>query len=217
MKTNLAPRSDYLAALLRRLIHFGTAENVCAFCQSIDSSHYCRLLDVPCRNIICACEECAKHVAPLDENYKPIPCQTRALPDFQMTDYQWDGFALPINAAFFQFDTLAGEIVAVYPGAEGAVRAELTDDQWSALREENPVLADMQADVEALLVNRIGIAREYYIAPIDKCLELAERVSARWRETSSGEAVCREIEEFFSALRKDADAQSVNTMEVSHA
>lgn len=124
---------------------------------------------------------------------------------------------MPINAAFFQFDTLAGEIVAVYPGAEGAVRAELTDDQWSALREENPVLADMQADVEALLVNRIGIAREYYIAPIDKCLELAERVSARWRETSSGEAVCREIEEFFSALRKDADAQSVNTMEVSHA
>jgi len=46
-------------------------------------------------------------------------------------------------------------------------------EAWSELAASNPVLNDLQPDVEALLVNRTRGAREYYRLPIDRCFSLA--------------------------------------------
>jgi hypothetical protein len=59
----------------------------------------------------------------------------------------------------------------------------------------------MEPDVEALLVNRIRNASEYYIAPIDECYKLVGLIRANWRGLSGGTEVWKEISEFFNALK----------------
>ena len=49
-----------------------------------------------------------------------------------------------------------------------------------------PGAGNMEDDVEALLVNRIGHARgfsnpEYYLAPIDECFKLVGLIRSRWQ------------------------------------
>ena len=70
-------------------------------------------------------------------------------------------------------------------------------------------MATMEADVEALLVNRVGSAREvspaeYYIAPIDACYELVGLIRLHWKGLSGGSEVWKEIGEFFADLRAKA-------------
>ena len=53
-------------------------------------------------------------------------------------------------------------------------------------QQDNPALQEMEPDVEALLVNRIGHARgfsdpEYYIVPIDECFKLVGLIRTRWQ------------------------------------
>ena len=64
----------------------------------------------------------------------------------------------------------------------------------------------MAADVEALLVNRVGTKREYYLVPIDLCFELIGLIRVHWRGLSGGDKVWEEVEQFFSKLRANARA-----------
>jgi hypothetical protein len=64
----------------------------------------------------------------------------------------------------------------------------------------------MEADVEALLVNRIGHSRgfadpEHYIVPIDECYKLVGLIRAHWSGLAGGTEVWRQIAEFFSSLK----------------
>ena len=78
-----------------------------------------------------------------------------------MTDSQWDGLMMPINMAFFFKSTPQGRVIALYPSPAGATESLLSFDTWDEIENENPVLLEMEADVEALLVNRIGHARGF--------------------------------------------------------
>jgi hypothetical protein len=74
---------------------------------------------------------------------------------------------------------------------------------------DNPLLAEMTPDVEALLVNRVGAARgvpaEPYVAPIDECYKLVGLIRSHWHGLSGGTEMWREIAAFFSALKEKAD------------
>ena len=59
----------------------------------------------------------------------------------------------------------------------------------------------MRPDVEALLVNRLGVGREYFLAPIDRCFELVGIIRMHWRGFTGGAKVEEEIEGFFARLR----------------
>jgi hypothetical protein len=133
--------------------------------------------------------------------FKLIPRDTRALPDFRMTDAEWEGLALPIDLAFFFYSTPDEKMTALYPSPAGPTESLLPLTSWEVLVGQNPVLQNMESDVEALLVNRAGSAREYFIAPIDKCYELVGTIRMHWRGLSGGEEVWREIEKFFARLR----------------
>jgi len=134
--------------------------------------------------------------------YKRVPRRARFLADFQMSDLQWESLLVPISMAFFFFSTPAGKVVALYPSPAGATESLLTLDSWEEIVSGNPVLAGMEADVEALLVNRVGMTREYYLAPIDECYKLVGLIRAHWRGLSGGSEVWTEINNFFIALRK---------------
>jgi hypothetical protein len=123
------------------------------------------------------------------------------LRDFEMTDAQWDELAIPISLAFFSYSTPASRVIAMYPGPAGAAESLLSLDAWSGIVAANPTLNEMQPDVEALLVNRIGAARDYYLAPIDECYSLAGLIRTHWRGLGGGAVVWGEIAQFFSELR----------------
>jgi hypothetical protein len=129
------------------------------------------------------------------------------LANFQLTDNQWDGLLMPINLAFLFRSTPQGRVVAMYPSPAGATESLLPLDSWEEIIRENPVLEEMEADVEALLVNRIGHARgftnsEYYLAPIDQCYKLVGLIRRRWQGLSGGQEAWLEIAKFFAMLRQ---------------
>ncbi|MGH2344668.1 MAG: DUF5947 family protein, partial [Chloroflexota bacterium] len=71
--------------------------------------------------------------------------------------------------------------------------------------EHNPILTTMEADVEALLVNRVGEARDYFLAPIDECFRLVGLIRLQWRGLGGGRDVWPAIERFFIGLKERAE------------
>jgi hypothetical protein len=187
------------AAALRKFVRPRETEEHCDTCGAPLASQHQHSFDPASRRIRCACESCAVLYSSV---YRPIPQRVLALPDFQMTDAQWDELMIPISLAFFSFSTSAGRVVAMYPGPAGAAESLLRLDTWEDIVADNPELRDLQPDVEALLVNRLGSAREYFLSPIDECYKLVGLIRLHWRGLSGGAAVWGEIGRFFDELRR---------------
>lgn len=206
---NATPKSNPLEAL-RRFARPPVEANVeqCDFCSVALPPNHRHLLEVGTRKIICACDACALRFDTAVGRFKLIPRDSRRLPDFHLTDAQWERFSLPIALAFFYRDSAADKVIALYPSPAGATESLLPIASWKSVAAENPILGEMQPDVEALLVNRLNNSREYYLAPIDVCFELVGLIRVHWRGFSGGDKVWHEIEQFFARL-KDA-ALTVN-------
>lgn len=175
----------------------------CELCSVGLGPQHRHLFETATRRIVCSCDPCALRFQDVVEGkFKLIPRDTRPLADFQMTDMEWEGFALPISLAFFFYDTPNGKMAAFYPSPAGATESLLPLTAWEALVLANPILRDMKADVETLLINRVGEAREYFVAPIDVCFELVGLIRVHWRGLSGGDKVWREIDAFFTRLKQ---------------
>jgi hypothetical protein len=141
--------------------------------------------------------------------YKRVPKRVLALADFSLSDGQWESLMVPINMAFFYRSTPDARMVALYPSPAGATESLLPLETWEDIEDSNPVLGEMEADVEALLVNRIAHARgvspaEFYLLPIDECFKLVGLIRANWRGLSGGAEVWKQIAEFFGGLKTRA-------------
>ena len=88
------------------------------------------------------------------------------------------------------------------PSPAGATESLLPLSSWQQIAANNPVLASMEDDVEALLVNRTHQENpQYFLAPIDECFKLVGLIRGRWRGLSGGVEVWQEIQQFFNGLR----------------
>ncbi len=182
-----------------------TAGEFCELCNLQLAPEHRHLLETATRKIVCACDACTMTFVPVVEGrYKVIPRDPRALPGFQMSDAEWEALALPIGLAFFFFHTPGEKMVALYPSPAGATESLLPLTAWEALVRQNAGLATLEADVEALLINRVDGRREHWLVPIDKCFELVGTIRIHWRGLSGGEEVWRKIDDFFTALRERA-------------
>jgi hypothetical protein len=193
--------------VLRQFVRRPSAAETCEMCSQELAPVHQHLLDPASRNLICACDACAILFSNQGQTkYKRVPRRVRSLPDFRMTDSQWDGLMMPINMAFFFKSTPQARVIALYPSPAGATESLLSFDSWDEIELENPMLAEMESDVEALLVNRIGHSRgfanpEYYIVPIDECFKLVGLIRSKWQGLSGGTEVWREIGQFFGDLK----------------
>ena len=115
---------------------------------------------------------------------------------------QWEGLHLPINLAFFLHSTPAGRVVALYPEPGGRHRIAGDAGGVAGAGGGQPGPARLEPDVEALLVNRVGEAREYYRVGIDQCYKLVGLIRTHWRGLSGGTAVWDEIGRFFADLKE---------------
>jgi hypothetical protein len=179
----------------------------CELCSQALAREHRHLLDLSSRQLLCCCEACAiLFSGQQSARYRRVPRGTRFLPDFRMTDAQWDGLLIPIAMAFFFHSSTAGRVVALYPSPAGAMESLLTLEAWQELVEANPLLREFEPDVEALLVNRLGAARDCYRVPIDECYKLVGLLRANWRGLAGGQEVWAAIGQFFGRLKEQSHA-----------
>ncbi len=177
----------------------------CELCNDSLPAEHSHLIEPPTRRLLRACIACALLFENREDGrYRRVPRRARTLADFQMTDLQWDALLIPIGMAFFFNSSIDNRIVALYPGPAGAMESQLHLTAWAELTEANPVLRKFAPDVEALLVNRIDGAREYFCVPIDRCYALVGLMRTHWRGLSGGAEAQAAIGEFFASLRETA-------------
>jgi hypothetical protein len=178
---------------------------LCDLCGVGIADDHRHLLHLAERRIVCSCEACWAMRAG-EGDYRPVGNRTLWLPDLDMPDDVWASFQIPIGLAFFMQSTVTACVVALYPSPAGATESELHFESWNRLVELNPVLRDLEPDVEGLIVNRMAEPAQYVIAPIDRCYELTGTIKAAWEGISGGAAVEPAIEGFFERLRGAAVA-----------
>ncbi len=194
-------------ATLQRLARRPPPGERCNLCGAAVASTHQHLIDPVTRTLACACDPCAVLFYGSGETkFKRVPRRIRRLPEFHLTDGQWDSLMIPIGLAFFVASSLEKRVLALYPSPAGSTESLLSLDAWKDIVNDNPVLERMESDVEALLVNRLNQSAEYYIAPIDKCYELVGVIRSNWRGLSGGTEVWEEIRVFFEKLKDASNA-----------
>jgi hypothetical protein len=188
---------------LRRFVRERRPAERCELCGATLTPEHQHLIEPASRRLVCCCDACAVLFSGQGSaKYRRVPKRIEFLRAFRMADAQWDSLCIPINLAFLFRSTPAQRVVALYPSPAGATESLLTLEAWEELTNDNPVLAELEPDVEALLVNRVGQAREYYRVPIDECFKLVGVIRVHWRGLSGGTEVWEEIEQFFAGLKE---------------
>lgn len=188
------------AARLRRFVADDGGDEYCELCAAMLGPIHRHMLEPASRRILCACESCIRAAA--GGRFRAIVPRTIALEDFTLSDDVWNALQIPIGLAFLLESGEERRPLAVYPSPAGAVESVMSDEAWGALAKANPMLLDMTPDVEALLVDRVGEARRYFLVSIDRCYALTGLIRARWEGLSGGSAVWAEVERFFVALKE---------------
>jgi hypothetical protein len=181
----------------------------CELCSAEVGGDHPHLIEPGSRKLFCTCNACAILFSGMGTKYKRVPRRVLALLDFHLSDGQWESLMVPISMAFFFRSTPDARVVAFYPSPAGATESLLPLGTWRDIEDANPILKDIEPDVEALLVNRVGHARgfsapEYYVLPIDECYKLVGVIRAKWRGLSGGTEVWQEIAHFFDGLKQRA-------------
>ena len=160
-------------------------EERCDLCSASIPADHRHLLHIEERRIVCTCETCRALFAG-DGPYRPAGSRTVWLDGFELPDELWASFRIPIGLAFFFRAARAGGVVAFYPSPAGTTECELDLGAWEELVAANPVLDGLETDAEALIVNRLGGARQHAIVPIDECYRLVGLVRVSWEGISGG-------------------------------
>jgi hypothetical protein len=209
-----ARRRAELVAGLRRIAGSRTAGNGagpglapaserCDLCGKQLPTEHRHLLQLTERQILCACESCVA-LRGGDPDLCPTGTRVLWLDGLELSDELWAAFGIPIGLAFFIRSSASGEVGALYPSPAGATECELDLDSWRALRSQNPILEHLEADAEALIVNRIASPPRYAIAPIDECYRLVGLIRTSWEGISGGRGVEIAVGAFFDELRERA-------------
>jgi hypothetical protein len=183
-----------------------TAEAVaeqCDMCAATVPPGHRHLVDLDDRRLLCACRACAllfDSDAAGGGHLRLLPTRRRRLDAFVLDDLQWGRLRIPVDMAFFFRSTPAERMLAFYPSPAGPTESLLELEAWAELEAANPVLAEIEPDVEALLVNRAQARREHWLVPIDDCYELVGIIRSRWRGFGGGEEVWAGIDAFFDDL-----------------
>jgi Family of unknown function (DUF5947) len=203
---------------LRRIARSGTgapeaAAERCDLCGEPIPSEHRHLLDLEKREVSCACRACSllfDRRAAGGGHYRLIPDRLYRLEDFELDDVAWEELRIPVDMAFFFRGSREGRVMAFYPSPMGPTESLLGLEAWEQLESANPVLREMEPDVEALLVNRALGARRYYLVPIDECFRLVGLIRTRWRGFTGGKDVWEEIGRFFGDLERRARSRQAN-------
>ncbi|HEY8371270.1 MAG TPA: DUF5947 family protein [Pseudonocardiaceae bacterium] len=177
----------------------------CELCaEPIEPGHQ-HLLDLSARQLCCVCRACAVLFDRSEaggRHYRLVPQRRRRLTDLVLGDETWASLRIPVGLAFFFHDSAAGRVVGFYPSPAGAVESLVELSAWSRIEQDNPVLREMEPDVEALLVHRARGAREHWLVPVDDCYALVGLVRTHWTGFTGGPELWAAVDRFFAELER---------------
>ena len=209
-----APPGNPASSRLRRLVQQSEGgavatepDECCELCNAPIPSAHRHLLELSSRELICTCRPCAllfDRGGSGSGRYKLVPERRLRLEDFAMSEEAWEELRIPVDMAFFFHSSAEGRVLAYYPGPMGPTESQLQLNSWRDLERENPILGQLEVDVEALLVNRIRGARRQWLVPLDECYGLVGLIRTRWRGLTGGSEVWRELDRFFDELDRRA-------------
>jgi hypothetical protein len=189
-------------SVLRQLARKREELEGCELCGDRIQAGHPHLVDPRKRELRCACDACALLFSEgQGTRWKRVPRRAELLDGFRLTDAHWDALGIPIGLAFFFRSSATGRVAAFYPGPAGATESLIPLDAWGLLETDNPVLAELESDLEALLVNRMGGASDGYRVSIDECYRLVGIIRLGWHGFSGGDQVWSEIARFFAGLK----------------
>jgi len=201
----VAERASLVSGLRRLASRAGGAGaplERCDLCAVEIPDDHRHLLHVDERRIVCVCQPCFFLLAGQGA-YRPSGARTVWLPDLVLPEELWRGFRIPIGLAILFRSSATGGIVALYPSPAGATESELELEAWEELIAATPILESLEADSEALIVNRLADPPAYAIAPIDQCYRLVGLIRSSWRGLSGGREVAEAVETFFAGLARE--------------
>jgi len=186
-------------------------EERCEFCGQALPARHSHVVHIERRNLLCACRPCYllfSSAGAAGGKVKAVPEDVVDLGAGVFSTAQWERLQVPVNLAFFFFNSSLGRTVVFYPSPAGATESLLPLETWQEVVREHPRLADLSQDVEALLVWQRSETSEEpsaaFIVPIDACYELVGIVRRTWKGFHGGEEAWQAIAAFFSALRARA-------------
>lgn len=207
-------RKSEIVNVLRRFVRQRAVVERCEMCSAELTPEHEHLVETSARQLTCVCQACAiLFSGKANAKYRRVPRRILYLPDFQLTDAQWESLLIPINMAFFFHSSTAGKVIALYPSPAGATESLLDFESWNEILESNPVLQEMEPDTEALLVNRVRETAECYLLPIDECYRLVGLIRTHWHGLSGGTQMWEAIEQFFVELKAKSASPLPNTTE----
>jgi len=209
--------SSRLRRLARRQANEREAEQErCELCGEAIAPAHRHLLDLSSRELMCACRACTILFDRREAgagHYRLVPDRRLQLEGFELDDVIWAELRIPVEMAFFFRHSGEERVMAFYPSPAGPTESLLELDAWDELERLNPVLATLEPDVEALLVNRSRGARQHFLVPIEDPYRLVALIRTRWRGLSGGQEVWREIEAFFESLARQAKTHNTDGQE----
>ena len=211
MSGTAAPLTRLGALAKRSTVEREAALERCELCGAAIAPAHRHLLDLTKRELMCSCQACSvlfASPAASAGHYRLVPDRRLRIDDLELSDLAWEELRLPVEMAFFFRSSAEGRMQAFYPSPMGPTESLLGLEAWAELERANPVLATLEHDVEALLVNRVRGARGHWIVPIDECYALVGLIRTRWRGFTGGSEVWEEIGRFFEELDRRAKPAS---------
>jgi hypothetical protein len=172
----------------------------CDLCGESLGHEHSHLFDVERRSLACACVACSVLFQGPRAKIRRVPRKALCLEGLVIGDAQWEALEVPVRLAFFSRSSALGNVIAAYPGPAGAVESVVPPAAWEDVVKDNAALAELEADISALLVDRRGTNARYYLLSIDECYRLTGLVRSRWQGLSGGDAATRAVAEFFEGL-----------------
>lgn len=174
----------------------------CDLCAEPVAPGHRHLLDVSAGAISCACQACSllfDRQSAGGTHYRLLPLAVRRLGGDGIDDLLWAAVGVPVDLAFFVRHA-DGQVSVGYPNPLGTMRSTVDPEVWERIAATDPALADLEDDVQALLVNRSRGAREYWLVPLDECYRLVAVVRTHWTGMTGGSEVWDQVENFFAEL-----------------
>ena len=183
------------------------AEEHCELCNAPIAAVHRHMLELSSRELVCACRPCSvlfDRDGAGGGRYKLVPERRLRLEGLEIDEVAWEALRVPVEMAFFFHSSSAGRVLAYYPGPMGPTESQLELDSWQEIERRNPILAELEPDVEALLVNRVGDEHGHWLVPLDDCYSLVGLIRTQWKGLSGGKQVWQEIDRFFTDLDRRA-------------
>ena len=188
-------------SVLRKFARPRAPSERCELCSAALGDVHPHVLEPATRQLRCCCPACSLLFSSQSNGrYRRVAPVLQYLFGFDLDDAAWDSLHLPINLAFFVRTDSSTKVQAFFPSPAGATESLVTLGHWDTLAAKNPVLNDLEPDVEALLVNRLNGRNDVYRVSIDECYKLAGLIRTRWRGLSGGSAVWEEVGRYFRDL-----------------